>query len=255
MNKEITNIDLVEGGNVVKQGDYFTIGYRPRNAKGEAVDLVGKSIAVEIFNKDGIAFESTGEFDPGDGLIYVHVNKNIGYGNMFIEFTVTDPNDAGYRLKFPTNNNAGRLTIHRSTDDLEYVGVKMVTVEQLKADQRTFEQTVDGKVETLKQRVDTGIGAFTSSTEILDARGGEVNLRVRLDKTTAQLAEKARQSDLEIERARISTLVANAGNTDGNAELLDARIGFDGKTYPTVGEAVRALSNYMIEENEPWEVE
>lgn len=45
--------------------------------------------------------------------------------------------------------------------------------------------------------------------------------------------------DIAVERARISTLVANAGNTDGNAELLDIRVGADGKTYATAGDAVR----------------
>ena len=65
---------------------------------------------------------------------------------------------------------------------------------------------------------------------------------------------KATQEDLEIERARISNLTANAGDTDGNAELLDIRVGFDGVTYQTAGDATRALSNYMKSENESWVV-
>lgn len=69
---------------------------------------------------------------------------------------------------------------------------------------------------------------------------------------TAQLAQKAQQSDLEIERARISNLTTNAGNTDGNAELIDIRVGFDGITYPTAGEATRALTNYMYTEGQEW---
>lgn len=62
----------------------------------------------------------------------------------------------------------------------------------------------------------------------------------------------AKESDLIIERERISNLTANAGDTDGNAELLDIRVGFDGVTYQTAGEATRALSNYMKSENESW---
>lgn len=46
-------------------------------------------------------------------------------------------------------------------------------------------------------------------------------------------------TEISIERARINNLVANAGDTDNNAELLDMRVGADGKTYETAGEAVR----------------
>ena len=97
-----------------------------------------------------------------------------------------------------------------------------------------------------------------SAPEIILARGGAQTLGERLDEekaeVTAQLAQKAEQTDLEIERARISGLVANAGDTDGNAELLDIRIGFDGITYPTAGDATRAISNYMKTDGQPWEV-
>lgn len=40
-------------------------------------------------------------------------------------------------------------------------------------------------------------------------------------------------------KARVDNLVANAGNTGDNAELIDIRVGEDGTQYPTAGEAVR----------------
>ena len=83
---------------------------------------------------------------------------------------------------------------------------------------------------------------------------GALEMVKKIQYIDAQLAQKADEADLEIERARISNLTANAGNTDGNAELLDIRVGFDGVTYTTAGEATRALSNYMTEENQPWRV-
>jgi hypothetical protein len=57
----------------------------------------------------------------------------------------------------------------------------------------------------------------------------------------SQLAQKATQSELEIERARITNLATlSAGSTTGDAELIDGRVGADGITYANIGSAVRS---------------
>lgn len=82
------------------------------------------------------------------------------------------------------------------------------------------------------------------------------------DNINEQFHSKASKVDLELEKTRIDNLVAHAGNTGGNAELLDIRVGVDGIVYPTAGEAVRSIENklnsiyedVMAEENQIWEV-
>ena len=62
----------------------------------------------------------------------------------------------------------------------------------------------------------------------------------RIDETNAHLSKKADSAALAIERARIDSLTRlSEGSTTGDAELIDARIGADGITYPTLGDSIR----------------
>lgn len=56
----------------------------------------------------------------------------------------------------------------------------------------------------------------------------------------AEIAGKASQADYNTLKARVDLLTQTpSGETEGNAELIDIRVGADGKTYSTAGEAVR----------------
>lgn len=74
--------------------------------------------------------------------------------------------------------------------------------------------------------------------EIKNARGGQVNLKTRLDNFGEQLDKKAEQVDLEIERSRIDNLI-NQGNGVDNAETVDIRVGANGEIYSSAGNSVR----------------
>ena len=83
-----------------------------------------------------------------------------------------------------------------------------------------------------------------SGPEVILARNGKSNLKTRLDEdhaqVTTQLAQKATKEELKTEKGRIDNIVAHSGNTDGNTELLDIRVGLDGNIYSSAGDNVRA---------------
>ena len=72
--------------------------------------------------------------------------------------------------------------------------------------------------------------SITEEGYALDARQGKV-LMDALSETSAEVA---------VQRARIDQFTKlEDGSTTGDAELMDARVGADGKTYTNLGEAVR----------------
>lgn len=93
-----------------------------------------------------------------------------------------------------------------------------------------------------KQELTSGLAPKAEKTQV-DAMESDLNNKLSL---------KANQDELNTEKGRIDNLVANAGDTDGNAELLDIRVGWDGVLYPTAGDAVRSIQQFMTEENEEW---
>lgn len=198
--KKHTRLDLVEGGNIFKQGDYVTLGFIPRDYTGASVDLTDKQIEGSIFNgSTGVIYEGPASFV--DGKIFFTIKQVLNDGKFQLEFTVTDAADPEYRTKFPTDDYASELTIKPSADNLDYVGVSMTTVAQLRTEQeqkqQQFELAIVPQVDELKQRVEEGIGAFTEDTEVKDARMDEINLRTFNQKVVAQLAEKATKEEVQ----------------------------------------------------------
>ena len=70
------------------------------------------------------------------------------------------------------------------------------------------------------------------------------------ERTVADAKEKSeRQAEIDVERKRINNLTKlGEGSTTGDAELQDIRIGADGTSYDTAGEAVRGQAASLKEE-------
>jgi lysophospholipase L1-like esterase len=97
---------------------------------------------------------------------------------------------------------------------------------------------VEADINAQKGRVDELIIGTPQPSEVVDSRGGFPVLGERLNDLSSSLAQKAKEADLVVERNRISNLVAVQATTD-NAETADVRVGFEGLTYASAGDAVR----------------
>lgn len=102
--------------------------------------------------------------------------------------------------------------------------------------------------ERLEKVVDEEIGevvpdwAMDSSPDVSLSQGGKAAEAAKVGNEINSLKAKDNSlvKEIEVERARINNLVANTGEqTEGNEELIDARVGSNGITYDTTGEAIR----------------
>lgn len=97
-------------------------------------------------------------------------------------------------------------------------------------------------LEELENKIEEA-GAVRNETEQLIQSGGAAT-KGDIAQVNSHLEQidnkKATKDEVEVERKRIDLLTkTESGQTEGNIELLDIRVGANGKTYETSGEAVR----------------
>ena len=95
---------------------------------------------------------------------------------------------------------------------------------------------------TARERIEEAITTEKSERQAADAAE-------KSERQAADAAEKSeRMQEIAVERARIDNLVSNNNPTEGNSELIDIRIGYDGTKYGSAGEAVRGQVGSLSED-------
>lgn len=196
MYKPIRKADLIKGGTAVKQGEIFTLGFQLFDADGLViVPTVEQAITVKIANKTGVVYETVASV-VGDHIEFT-VDENIGAGKMRVELTVADGADV--LQKYPAQGYI-ELNVTASLDDIGTGTIYTVTAAQMFARIEDSEAASASAVETAGEAVviadavradfDLVVAeAGSSNPEVVLARGGEADLKTRLDKTSQQLAE------------------------------------------------------------------
>lgn len=95
---------------------------------------------------------------------------------------------------------------------------------------------------TARERIEEAITTEKSERQAADNTE-------KSERQAADAAEKSeRMQEIAVERARIDNLVSNNNPTEGNSELIDIRIGYDGTKYGSAGEAVRGQVGSLSED-------
>ncbi|EOH47748.1 hypothetical protein SSC_00087 [Enterococcus faecium EnGen0189] len=238
------------------------------NQDGSPTDLIDATVRLFMYIYQG---EEKKEFPIFDNQIITE-----SYMQGIVKYRIPDmllsyegKVDANVYIDFPdgshTDNLAFTFNIEKSIID----GDVQLNGEYYFKD---FQQLLDGvkqeatdavnealaKVEVVSENVSSAQNDLTILEDRIDQANQEIDkvlsganefrtdidtLKInKADKTfvTAQLAQKADDSALDVERKRIDAFTSlSEGSTTGDAELIDARIGYDGVVYESAGDSVR----------------
>lgn len=201
----------------------------------ESVDLSGYTVTIEGTRTDRTPVTAG-----------VTTDGNIGV--FTTTPTMTNENDT-YRAKVVLTDNAGRVS---SLAFVMCVDEKTMdeNAEEIEEDASLYQQYT-GTVQTIIAQIRGDLAAeITARQNAVSAEATARQNAISAEASARQAADNTLQSNINAEasaratedaslQSQINQLIAPSGSAPSAAEVENARIGADGVTYPTLGDAIR----------------
>ena len=227
-NKNNNKTTLIQGDH---NSERFTFEI-PRFVEGRDVAKCN-SVQVHYINIGKNGKNSTGVYTVNDLNIYPFVHDILTCSWLISHNATKYEGMLSFMLRFAEIENETEIKYawHSET----YNGIRIA--ENIDAGSEFENEYVD-VIEQWKHSVMNELNAYVEYVV-------ENNVDVtQIDKNQEDIA--VLQDDMAVQKARMDTFASlPAGSTSGDAELTDIRVGVDGKTYPSAGDAIR--EQFMIE--------
>lgn len=213
---------------------------------GEEFNIAGQTVTLAAKRSDKIIIEQVDGFNIENNVLTVDLKNNIiaKTGLVYLELTLKDSKGSMTTLDFYLKVNEkilGEDNINASDEIASLDKIKLDfkhdtenIMDKFEADYDSLKRVIidENQAANLQNQVN-GLGSqLSENTKLINLNTSEVN---KLENA------KATKTEVEVERKRIDLLskIEN-GETEGNTELLDIRIGEDGVSYDTAGQSVRS---------------
>lgn len=203
---------------------------------GAAMVYCKKPSGLETYTDADIVDDHTVEF-----YITEQMNAETGCAKCQLQLFGEDKSLTSYKFKIMVQENMIASSRVTSADDYPAFrdAIEKFMNETLNLSNELKEEKELRETEHASMKAQCEEAVSTEKTERQSADATE-----KSERQAADAAEKSeRMQEIAVERARINNLVANNNPTEGNSELIDVRVGANGETYDSAGEAVRSQIN------------
>lgn len=191
------------------------------------VDLTNCSVMLYAVKPDStVVYIDCEVLDAANGLVSVTLSEQMAAVEGTVDCWVQVVGEGGTDLRFEGMNlEVGECNLSE----------KVRSADEMKAFLQQSARLVSVENEVRNARM--GKSSLQEKEAAQDAAVTAASASLRNEMASA---DNSLEQSINVQKSRIDNLVANAGNTDGNAELIDIRTDVSGYIHETAGEAVRA---------------